>query len=335
MHSPHSTPCQCFHCSVIESQDCPPLISSISLVDSYTRELVRARLERNQNEFKSDLEPASGFIKKPPPPAFCPWKSEAEHREWLTGEPPRSMDLSYGRYFTEISNWAKNEALSAPGFLYRTEFAERVTWAWLPSTSNRNPPIKPPGQIESLALSSKSATLIRRAGNLFESEGDAVFITLTYSESVCQRVSKKHLDNFLKALRRQNGEGMRFFWVAELQKRGVIHYHICTTYFTEVAWLVRTWRRITGQSNLEPDVRLVNNPGKYMAKYMSKGQDILNPQPIVGKRCGFDRETRKKLEPVHSCRQAMRWLDALPILETMPERHQVLYVCDASVICEK
>lgn len=241
------------------------------------------------------------------------------------------LDLSKALYLT--GTHTLNLPESPQGHMYLQEFEDREVWSWLP-ISTLPPPLPSPGQNESFFLSSKSATLLRRAGALFQRDGKARFITLTYRQSVCQVVSKRHLDNFIKALKRTD-KNIEYFWVAELQKRGVIHYHLATNNIhIRVDWLRKTWTRISGQ-NVEPDIRLVDNPSNYMAKYMSKGGDILQPQPICGKRVGFSRTLRKRLKPISICREAMAWDEAKSLLSTLPERHEIMYVTDSAVICEK
>lgn len=241
------------------------------------------------------------------------------------------LDLSKAPYLTGTQTLTLPE--SPQGHMYLQEFEDRQVWSWLP-LNTLPPPLPSSGQSESFFLSAKSATLLRRAGALFQRDGKARFITLTYRHSVCQVDSKRHLDNFIKALKRTD-QNIEYFWVAELQKRGVIHYHLATNNIhIRVEWLRRTWTRISGQ-NVEPDIRLVDNPSNYMSKYMAKGGDILQPQPICGKRVGFSRTLRKRLKPTDICREAMTWYEAKQLLSTLPERHEIMYVTDSAVICEK
>lgn len=121
-------------------------------------------------------------------------------------------------------------------------------------------------------------------------------ITLTYGKDYpTDHESKKHLDTFLKRLRRLH-VNCKYVWVAEKQKRGAIHYHILTPYYTKkdfvnLAWneIVGKWQTKNGHQNqvLLPNVIKVNSAGSYMAKYLSK-----EGQNIGGNGYGIDQKTR-------------------------------------------
>lgn len=247
------------------------------------------------------------------------------------------LDLSKEPYFTagESVTQTLMKKSESPGWLYCQEFEERVSWSWLPNVSSKAPPIRS-GQMQGERLNPKTACLLRRSGELFQRDGKGcLFLTLTYSSSLCQKDSKRHLDSFLKALARL-APGCDYFWVAELQKRGVIHYHVATNAnFVPVEWLVTSWRRITNQPNLQPDVKRVSNPGHYMAKYMAKDGELLKPMPIVGKRAGFSRKLRKRMRPLNACRESMTWKEAESLLSTFPERHQIKYVTKHGLVCSQ
>lgn len=99
-------------------------------------------------------------------------------------------------------------------------------------------------------------------------------ITATYSAD--KSWSKRHISDLIShcrkyLARRYNQTTFRYTWVAELQKRGVIHYHI-------ILWLPkgctlpkpdkRGWWSY-GQTRIE----WVKNAVGYLAKYASKGSD--------------------------------------------------------------
>ncbi len=121
-------------------------------------------------------------------------------------------------------------------------------------------------------------------------------ITLTYGKDFpTDHDSKKHLDTFLKRLRRLH-DNCKYVWVAEKQKRGAIHYHILTPYFTKKEFVNSAWNEIVSkwqikngheQQTLLPNVIKVNSAGSYMAKYLSK-----EGQNIGGNGYGIDQKTR-------------------------------------------
>lgn len=191
------------------------------------------------------------------------------------------------------NSWAQQqEAFEAPGGDYnRTEYFDGVVHSWTPrkwAVAKQAPPIPPPFKI-SQGLSRKQASRIGRACDwiAYSAPGGrkVPFVTLTFREQrICHVWAKRCLDVFFKAAKRKF-PGLFYVWVAELQKRGTIHFHICTNAgWIDSSWVQDTWRRITGDETLLTHVMGVKNPGGYMAKYLAKGQNDVS-QPIWGRRC--------------------------------------------------
>lgn len=254
------------------------------------------------------IEPNSDFM-----------KHHEHHEEFEADDLPEglSLDLSCLPYFTE----PKTKVNQPEGKLYRIEYEHEIQYFWSPLTTLHKPPV-PSGQMETGKLSAKSANLLMRAGALWQrDEKRPIMITLSYSRSVCQKISKRHLDTFLKRMKRLLTY-VEYFWVAEIQEKrlertgeGVIHYHLCIdAEFLPVEWLVEAWREITGQPNLQPDLQRVENCGNYFAKYLSKGSKLLKPMPIVGKRCGFSRPLRKRLRALDACAVPMTYEESTEFL---------------------
>ena len=98
------------------------------------------------------------------------------------------------------------------------------------------------------------------------------FVTLTYARIDDWKPGDiKELVRHYRLWTKRRGEPFRCVWVAELQKRGAVHYHLCF-------WLRRGltppkpdkqgwWRK--GWSN----VQWARNPIAYLVKYASKGMD--------------------------------------------------------------
>jgi hypothetical protein len=99
-----------------------------------------------------------------------------------------------------------------------------------------------------------------------------VMLTLTYQDPDAWK--PRHISDLLKHVRHylnRRGHAFPYIWVAEMQKRGAIHYHICL-------WLPR------GITLPKPDKRgwwphgstrieWARKPVGYMVKYASKGAD--------------------------------------------------------------
>lgn len=142
-------------------------------------------------------------------------------------------------------------------------------------------------------------------------------LTLTYRDGRDWR--PKHVSELLKRMRewmRARNVAMRYVWVAELQKRGVIHYHLAfwLPYGFKVPMpdLCGWWPH--GSTRIE----LARNAVPYLMKYLSKGSDKAGcwrlPQGArmygVG---GID----------HALRRARRWL-GLPAFV----RARASHLCD-------
>jgi hypothetical protein len=94
-------------------------------------------------------------------------------------------------------------------------------------------------------------------------------ITLTYAPS--HRWDRRDVSRFLNALRgyyKRRGWRFIYFWVAELQQRGAVHYHLIVFIprghklpYPDQRW----WRK--GSSN----ICSVRRFAKYLAKYLQKG----------------------------------------------------------------
>ena len=122
-------------------------------------------------------------------------------------------------------------------------------------------------------------------------------ITLTYGPGESWR--PRHLSELLAACRKfckRAGKDFRYVWVAEMQKRGVVHYHV-------IVWLPvgfklpkpdeRGWWPY-GMSNIQ----WARKAAGYLAKYASKGQEPGAPAFPKGIRIsgngGLDAEGRRE-----------------------------------------
>lgn len=106
------------------------------------------------------------------------------------------------------------------------------------------------------------------------------FITLTYEEIAAWR--PYHITQYLRRCNvwlKRRGHVFRYVWVAELQKRGAVHYHIVT-------WLphrvklpkpdeLREGNRMRWWSHGSSNIKAATSPLGYIMKYASKGEDVL------------------------------------------------------------
>lgn len=129
-----------------------------------------------------------------------------------------------------------------------------------------------------LRLLQKMATI---KGNGLKS----VFITLTYGQAFpSPREAKRHLDNFMKQLRRKH-ETVSGFWRLEFQRRGAPHFHMVLFGLPFVAKdeLAARWAKIIGADYWDYSGDEVRQPftriellsshkhaARYVAKYVAK-----------------------------------------------------------------
>lgn len=173
------------------------------------------------------------------------------------------------------------------------------------------PPIRS-GQIFQDKMTIHAKRTIKLASRVFQWLVDsgltqktyASFITLTYGLHYPEdHLSKKHLDNFIKRIRRKYPL-FQFIWVIEKQKRGAPHFHILTPNYIDKriinkAWngIVQKWQRSQiengcKQQDVYPHVGKVYEAGKYMTKYMQKAGEN-----IGGNMYGIDFMTRQLCKP--------------------------------------
>lgn len=129
---------------------------------------------------------------------------------------------------------------------------------------------------------------------------DPIFITLTYAEVGAQ--TARDISGFVKRLReylRRRGEKLRAVWVAELQERGALHYHM-------IVWLPKGWKLpkpdergwwTHGFSNIKRSHRPVGYLANYAGKLKGKGLDggFAFPKGFrMFAPVGLDREDRLK-----------------------------------------
>ena len=145
-----------------------------------------------------------------------------------------------------------------------------------------------------------------------------LFITLTYPEFFpTARISKRHLDNFFKALSRFAPD-VWAIWKLEPQKRGAPHFHLLVGGISLLSkrdfdifkeWLTRTWFRVVGsgdKKHLKAGTQVVNleyeqKKGQnidlvilYVSKYFSKPVESIEGWDSPGRFWGI--HNRKALE---------------------------------------
>lgn len=112
------------------------------------------------------------------------------------------------------------------------------------------------------------------------------FITLTYRRKEDWRAN--HVKDYLKRIRSwlyRRGLPMIYLWVAELQKRGAVHYHVLL-WVPKGQWLPYSDRQgwwTHGSTNAKPARKAVGYMMKYVSKEASKdGHDFPKGARIYG-----------------------------------------------------
>lgn len=132
-------------------------------------------------------------------------------------------------------------------------------------------------------------------------------ITLTYGKDYpSDKISKLHLDHFLKRLRRFHDKEypntpFHYLWVLEKQKRGAPHYHILTPHYVPHKEINRMWNGIVLKwqrqnkkrpQKVMPNVIAIFKAGAYLAKYLSKEGEKLG-----GNSYSMSKDTRELIQP--------------------------------------
>jgi hypothetical protein len=174
-----------------------------------------------------------------------------------------------------------------------------------------SPPPRRVGELIQKGLGMKAKRTIKRMARQFqylvENDKDycgyCAFITLSYPYHfpIDHKIAKQHLDNFFKRIRRRIPKIM-YMWVAELQKRGAIHFHILTPSYVDKALINEAWSGIISKwyeregvvfDKVLPNVKKAFNAGAYMSKYMTK-----EDEKIQGNMYGISQIARKLLQPI-------------------------------------
>ncbi len=123
------------------------------------------------------------------------------------------------------------------------------------------------------------------------------FVTLTYPENFpTPRESKKHLDNFIKRLKRRYPE-LGYIWKIELQKRGAPHYHIFIWGVPREGvylFMLEAWYEIVGSRDpwhaingvKVETIRSYKGVKSYVSKYIAKKDETIVPEGL-GRTWGY------------------------------------------------
>lgn len=131
--------------------------------------------------------------------------------------------------------------------------------------------------------------LLQKMATLKSRKLTAVFLTLTYGQEFPHpRTAKRHLDTFIKRLRRLH-ENVSGFWRLEFQRRGAPHFHVIlfNLPFMEKELLSKWWGEIVGiqfwdtanSPIREPFTRIEflhshGHASRYVAKYVAKADGV-------------------------------------------------------------
>lgn len=114
--------------------------------------------------------------------------------------------------------------------------------------------------------------------DLYHGDLDNIMITLTYAGVDDWRA--KHITEFIRKIKRRLGAKMYgYYWVAEMQRRGAVHYHVVVSVEKGVRLPklddVGLW--VHGMTKIELVRKSVQS---YLGKYLSKGSGVPYPQGI-------------------------------------------------------
>lgn len=202
----------------------------------------------------------------------------------------------------------------ADGVMYTKVYEDKIQMGWRWNNLTHFAPPMQGGQRQSNALSAKSRLrLLSRANALGRHYERASFVTLTYKESVCQSDAKNDFDRWWKRVK--NWTGYRdYVWVAELQQRGVIHFHVLVQGRLDAKWIQESWRAIT-QQEVYTHVGGIGKCYTYLAKYVSKSCEL---EPIVGRRWGCSRQVTQWCKPLYEVTENLTYQEFEEQRQKMP-----------------
>ncbi len=174
---------------------------------------------------------------------------------------------------------------------------------------NNTQPPKREKKITTKRLSQRSISIIKRTCRMYRAlarknkrRGICSMITLTYPfQFPNDMASKKHLDNFIKRIKRQFPAFM-YVWVAEKQDRGAIHYHILTPNYIPKELINEAWSEIVEKWCIKegfefklvlPNVIGVKKADVYISNYLKKDKN-----EIQGNRYNLSTNSRELIKPV-------------------------------------
>lgn len=135
------------------------------------------------------------------------------------------------------------------------------------------------GKRQVFGVSRNGARAIRRSVMAKAADGKAQFVlvTLTSQDLRTDEDMKHHLDKFLKWGRKHLGQWFAWYvWVAELQARGVLHFHVLLARRIPKALMLRLRKQWTEFYSMGPgsfdiqQMRSAKGTAKYIAKYVVK-----------------------------------------------------------------
>jgi hypothetical protein len=126
-----------------------------------------------------------------------------------------------------------------------------------------------------------------------------LFVTLTYPDNYpSARDSKKHLDNFIKRLKRKY-PNCGYIWKLELQKRGAPHFHIFLWGLSGKRsswydWMSTAWYEVVKSGDplheiwgvKVEEIRSYNGVRSYVSKYIAKKDETEVPEGL-GRSWGY------------------------------------------------
>lgn len=109
----------------------------------------------------------------------------------------------------------------------------------------------------------------RNSGHLIKSQFLLTYPAIFPTDG---RAVKRHVDNFLRELRRKHGESLCYLWCLEFQQRGAPHIHFfssLTVNESDRQFMASSWVRIIGGD--QPALSFHSHPNNFFAWEMSSG----------------------------------------------------------------
>lgn len=171
-------------------------------------------------------------------------------------------------------------------------------------------------------------------------------LTLSTEQRHSDKYIKRHMLNAFLQIVRDKRPGFRYYWKAETQENGNIHFHIMLDVFLRKEWVRTTWNSIQAKHGYLPQdwaknataypstqveaIKNAGDMGEYLASYPTKEEISEGRRLIEGRVWAISRELKNIERLTFNITEA----EAIEILESCPEENlKTIEDAHVSIVC--